>query len=918
MFKSITEIFDESRRELKKMDIIAKEIDALDAEMMGLTDSALQMKTEELKIRVLAGATLDEILVEAFAVVREAASRVLGKKPFFVQLLGALSLHRGDIAEMKTGEGKTLTSLMPAYLNAISGKGVHIITVNEYLAKRDADEMGQVHRFLGLTVGLNINSMSAIEKQKGYACDIVYSTNSEVGFDYLRDNMVLYAKDKVQRPLNYAIVDEVDSILIDEARTPLIISGGKKNAAPLYHAADKFVKSLKKVDYEIDYEAKSIQLTPVGVTKAEKTFRTMNLFAVEHTELVHRILQGLRANYIMLRDVEYVVSGGEVKIVDQFTGRILEGRRYNDGLHQAIEAKESVEMKEETATLATITYQNYFRLYKKLSGMTGTAKTEEEEFLNTYNMRVICIPTNKDIIRQDESDVIYATLQSKYIALVAEITERHKKGQPILVGTVAVESSEIISKMLKKEGVPHEVLNAKNHEREADIIADAGKKGSVTIATNMAGRGTDIKLGADVPKLGGLAVLGSERHESRRIDNQLRGRSGRQGDPGYSRFFISFGDELLLRFGNQQMITRALEKTMQGDALESKIFAKRIESAQSQIEGVNHDVRKQILQYDDVLRRQREIMYAQRDTILNAENIDKLIEKMIIATARNIVVSELNNGLKKVTVKEKAAAIITEIEKDFSMKTDVNIADLELLQQKEFTVKIEEMLIAAYIKKHGEVPTEMFEEFQKVISLRVLDDHWMRHIDAMSHLRESIHLRGYAQRNPVYAYQEEAFEMFEAINRALAFDITQYVLRSQIVDNLKRKEAVKGQSANRGGINPEQKKKELAEKVEAGPVVTKSPKTAIPKPAVKKVATKVTPKSVATKTTAKATPKPAVKNVATKTTATPKPKPAVKKVATTPAKPTVKKVAAKTTAKATIPKPAVKKVATKATPKATK
>ena len=921
MLGKLTQIFDESRRELKKMDLIAKEIDALDATISKLTDEQLKAKTDEFRKRLANGETLADILVESFAVVREAASRVLGKKPFFVQLLGALALHRGDIAEMKTGEGKTLTSLMPAYLNGLDKKGVHIITVNEYLAKRDAEEMGLVHQFLGLTVGLNLNSMSAIEKQKAYAADITYSTNSEMGFDYLRDNMVLYAKDKVQKPLNYAIVDEVDSILIDEARTPLIISGGKKNAAPLYHAADTFVKSLKKADYEIDYEAKSIQLTPEGVAKAEKAFRTTNLFAVEHTELVHRILQSLRANYIMLRDVEYVVAGGEVKIVDQFTGRILDGRRYNDGLHQAIEAKESVDMKEETATLATITYQNYFRLYKKLSGMTGTAKTEEEEFLNTYNMRVICIPTNQEVIRIDEPDVIYADLESKYKALVKEITERHKKGQPILVGTVAVESSEIISKMLKKEGVKHEVLNAKHHEREAEIIAEAGEKGAVTIATNMAGRGTDIKLGKGVAELGGLAVLGSERHESRRIDNQLRGRSGRQGDPGYSKFFISFGDELLLRFGNQALIQKTLGNALQGEALESKMFAKRIESAQSQIEGVNHDVRKQILQYDDVLRRQREIMYAQRDTILNSENIDQLIEKMITTTATNIVESEINNGIKKVALKDKVADIIKTVEQDFMLKVTTSMAELEAMNQKDFTAALSKILLDGYKAKHAEVPEGMFEEFQKVISLRVLDDHWMRHIDAMSHLRESIHLRGYAQRNPVYAYQEEAFEMFEAINRALAFDVTQYVLRSQIVDNLKRKEAVKGQSANRGGVDPQAKKaaKKLAEETKAAEkevVAKKAPAkkattTAKKAPAKKAATTTAAKKAPVKKAEATATAKKApVKKAATTTTAKKAP---VKKAATTATakKAPVKKAATTTTAK----KAPVKKATTTTTAK---
>ena len=823
MFKGFTEIFDESRRELAKMEVIAKQIDALDATMQKLSDEELRAKTDAFRAQLDAGKTLDDILPEAYAVVREMADRVLGEKPYFVQLLGAIAIHRGDIAEMKTGEGKTLTSLMPAYLNALTGKGVHIITVNEYLAGRDAEEMGKVHKALGLTVGLNKNELSAIEKQRAYAADITYSTNSEVGFDYLRDNMVLYARDKVQRPLNFAIVDEVDSILIDESRTPLIISGGKKNAAPLYHAANSFVKSLRDTDYEIDYEAKSIQLTPEGVAKAEKTFRTTNLFAIEHTELVHRIMQSLRANYIMQKDVEYVVAAGEVQIVDQFTGRVLDGRRYNDGLHQAIEAKENVEIKEETSTLATITYQNYFRLYKKLSGMTGTAKTEEEEFLETYNMRVIVIPTNEPVIRQDDPDVIYANLEAKHTALIAEIIKRHELGQPVLVGTVAVESSEEISRLLTKKGVRHEVLNARQHEREAEIIKKAGQKGAITIATNMAGRGTDIKLGAGVTELGGLAVLGSERHESRRIDNQLRGRAGRQGDPGYSRFFISFEDELMKRFGNQKIIQRMLTGALDGDPLESKLFSKQIESAQKQIEGVNHDIRKQILQYDDVLRRQRDIIYVQRDTILYSENIDTLIKKMILNTAKNLVggIYEIKRSAEE--QKNQVVELVNQVKKEFLVDVKVKPEEFGTIKQEQLLEAVNTTLLGGYEAKKEEVHEDMFEEFQKVIALRILDQNWMRHIDNMSHLRESIHLRGYAQMNPVYAYQEEGYDMYVAMTTARDYEVTQYILRAQIVDNLKRKEAVKGQSANRGGIDPEVEKK--AKALENGePKVTVTPK----------------------------------------------------------------------------------------------
>jgi len=878
MKKGLVQLFDESRRELKKMDVIAKKVDALDATMQQLSDEQLQKKTTEFKNRLDKGETLDDLLPEAFAVVREAAFRVLKQKPFYVQILGAIALHQGDIAEMKTGEGKTLTSIMPAYLNALLGQGVHIITVNEYLAGRDAAEMGKVYDFLGLTVGLNINSLNAAQKKEAYAADITYSTNSEVGFDYLRDNMVLYAKDKVQRPLNYAIIDEVDSILIDESRTPLIISGGKKQTAPLYHAADGFVKKLKQGDYEINYEAKSIQLTPEGISKAEQDFHTDNIFSIEHTELIHRIMQSLRANYVMQRDVEYVVADGEVKIVDQFTGRILEGRRYNDGLHQAIEAKERVNIEEETSTLATITYQNFFRLYKKLSGMTGTAKTEEEEFLETYNMRVISIPTNKPVIREDEPDLLFASLQAKYNALINEIVERHKKGQPILVGTVAVESSEVISRLLKQKKIPHEVLNAKNHEREADIIAEAGQKGAVTIATNMAGRGTDIKLGAGVPELGGLAVLGSERHESRRIDNQLRGRSGRQGDAGYSRFFISFEDELMLRFGNQPLLKKLLSSTMQDEALESKQLAKQIESAQKQIEGVNHDVRKQIVQYDDVLRRQRDIIYAQRDSILYSENIDRLIQKMMQHTAKALVETALEQRLKKEDRKAKVAELISTLKKDFLADVAITEDEYETIKEQELTARVDAALLQAYEAKKAEVSEETFEEFQKVIALRMLDQNWMRHISSMSQLRESIHLRGYAQRNPVYAYQEEGYDMYESMTSMRDYEVSQYIVRAQIVDNLKRKEAVKGQSANRGGMQPEEY---AAKKPDTSAKVTSGATTKAGKKSAKKAAKK------ATKTLERTEQQQSETGKAMKTT-TVKKKPTVKKIEKTEEKQTTK------------------------------
>lgn len=805
MIKKLTGLFDEGRSELKKIDKIAKEVDALDAKMQALSDEELKAKTEEFKGRLDAGETLDDILPEAFATIREAAFRVTGMKPFYVQILGALALHRGDIAEMKTGEGKTLTSTMPAYLNALSGKGVHIVTVNEYLAGRDAREMGEIFSWLGLTVGLNLNELNAEQKQAAYNCDITYTTNNELGFDYLRDNMVLYGKDKVQRPLNYAIIDEVDSILVDEARTPLIISGGKKQTAPLYMSADAFAKGLKEEqDYLVDIESKTVQLTPEGVAKAESVFKIDNLFDLENTELVHRIQQALRANYIMGRDVEYVVQKGEILIVDQFTGRIMPGRAYSDGLHQAIEAKESVEIREETVTLATITFQNFFRLYEKLSGMTGTAKTEEEEFLNTYNMRVIEIPTNKPVIRDDSVDYIYGTLDAKFNALADDVAQRHEAGQPVLIGTVAVETSEHISQLLKNRNIPHEILNAKNHSREAEIIAKAGEKGSVTLATNMAGRGTDIKLGEGVAELGGLAVLGSERHESRRIDNQLRGRSGRQGDPGYSRFYISLEDELMRRFGGDR-VQRLLNGALGDEALESKTISKQVESSQKRVEGVNYDIRKQLMDYDDVLRRQREIMYAQRDMILYAEEINELIHKMITATAKNLCLKY--DLIGKTDDKFDFEPLVTDLNKTFFGREYVTIdeAKKNCTDGEKAAAWIEAQFNKFYADKQEQTDTTAFNEFQKVIALRVIDEYWMAHIDAMSHLRDGIHLRSYAQQNPVHAYQEEGFRMFEQLNANIALQTTLYVMRAQIVDHLKREEAVKGQSAQRGGAKSELK-----------------------------------------------------------------------------------------------------------------
>ena len=625
MANFLRRMIENDKKELKRLSGIADKVEEYSSDMEKLSDGQLRGKTEEFRGRYQAGETLDDLLPEAFAVVREAAKRVLGLYPYHVQLMGGIVLHDGNIPEMKTGEGKTLTATMPVYLNALTGEGVHVVTVNEYLATRDSTEMGELYNFLGLSVGLNINSKTSEEKREAYNCDITYSTNNELGFDYLRDNMVVYQSQMVQRPLNYAIVDEVDSILIDEARTPLIISGAAEKSTALYTRTDNFVKRLKEdEDFKIDIQSKTIGLTEQGIEKAEENFGLENLYDLDNTALTHHLDQALRANFIMIRDIDYVVQEGKVLIVDQFTGRIMDGRRYSDGLHQAIEAKEAVEIEDETKTMATITFQNYFRMYKKLAGMTGTAKTEEEEFREIYNIEVIQIPTNRPIIREDHADLLYPTLESKFHAVVQDIKERHRKGQPILVGTVAVETSELLSNMLDREKVPHEVLNAKNHFKEAEIIMNAGQKGSVTIATNMAGRGTDIKLGLGVVELGGLAVIGTERHESRRIDNQLRGRSGRQGDPGVSQFYLSLEDDLMKRFGSER-IKAFLDRMKVEDedaVIQSKMLTRQVESAQKRVEGNNYDTRKNVLQYDDVMREQREVIYKQRqDVIMGDERL---------------------------------------------------------------------------------------------------------------------------------------------------------------------------------------------------------------------------------------------------------------------------------------------------------
>ena len=787
----LKKLFDHEYKELEKFKEIAIQIDDLDEEMSKLSDKKLKAKTEEFKERLKNGETLEDIKVEAFAVAREAAYRVIGEKPYFVQILGGLAIHYGNIAEMKTGEGKTLTSVMPAYLNALTGEGVHIITVNEYLAGRDANWMGKIYEFLGLTVGINYREYNQEQKREAYNCDIMYSTNNEIGFDYLRDNMVVRAEDRVQRPLNFVIIDEVDSVLIDEARTPLIISGGQMQSANLYMQADKFAKTLKENDgYIYDPKTKATSLDAEGIKRAEKFFNVKNLYDIEHATLVHFINQALHANFSMKKDFDYVVQDGKIVIVDQFTGRLMPGRSFSEGLHQAIEAKEGVKINEETKTLATITFQNLFRMYKKLAGMTGTAKTEEEEFRDIYNMYVIQIPTNKPIIRQDYSDLIFATEEGKYRAIVKEIKERHAKGQPVLVGTVAVENSERLSKMLKKEGIPHEVLNAKNNAREAEIIAKAGEKGAVTIATNMAGRGTDIKLGKGVKELGGLCVLGSERHESRRIDNQLRGRAGRQGDPGMTQFCVSFEDDLMVRFGTDR--TKALLQKVGFDgelSIRSKALSKSIESAQKRVEGNNFDTRKHLLEYDDVINTQRNIIYKQRNEILDSDSIHSLTLKHFRDHISNIVNSHLidSNELTGQDVSE-----ILETVNENLLKNDLSIENLEELDPQSLIDTIYDKVVEEYEAKIADFPDELKNEFEKAISLRVIDTHWMEHINAMSLLREGIYLRQYAQENPLRAYTSEGYEMFDNLIATIDQDISRYLTNAEIRQNVKREQTIKG------------------------------------------------------------------------------------------------------------------------------
>ncbi|MFJ7639467.1 preprotein translocase subunit SecA [Peribacillus sp. NPDC097225] len=795
MLNILNKVFDPNKRELKRLEKVADQVEALADEMASLSDEQLTAKTEEFKKRYQNGETVDDLLVEAFAVVREGAKRALGMYPFRVQIMGGASLHDGNISEMKTGEGKTLTSTMPVYLNAITGKGVHVVTVNEYLAQRDATDMGVLYNFLGLSVGLNLNSHSKEEKQEAYNADITYSTNNELGFDYLRDNMVLYKEQMVQRPLHYAVIDEVDSILIDEARTPLIISGAAQKSAQLYIQANAFVRTLKKdTDYTYDEKTKGVQLTEEGMNRAERAFNIDNLFDINHVTLNHHINQALKAHVAMHLDVDYVVQDGEIVIVDQFTGRLMKGRRYSEGLHQAIEAKEGLEIQNESMTLATITFQNYFRMYEKLSGMTGTAKTEEEEFRNIYNMNVIAIPTNRDIVRDDRPDLIYASMDGKFRAVVEDIAERHVKGQPVLVGTVAIETSEIISNYLTKKGIPHNVLNAKNHEREAEIILNAGNKGAVTIATNMAGRGTDIKLGEGVKDVGGLAVIGTERHESRRIDNQLRGRSGRQGDPGVTQFYLSMEDELMRRFGSDNMKSMMARLGMDdSQPIQSKMVSRAVESAQKRVEGNNFDSRKQLLQYDDVLRQQREIIYKQRFDVMESENLREIVETMITASIQRNVAAFAPMGDEEGW---NLQGLVDYLNGNLFQEGEITIADLDGKDESELVEFILGKVKESYDQKEAELSEEQMREFEKVIVLRAVDSKWMDHIDAMEQLRQGIHLRAYGQIDPLREYQSEGFAMFESMIASMEDEVTKYIMKAEIRNNLERKEVIKGQAVN--------------------------------------------------------------------------------------------------------------------------
>ncbi len=803
----IKSLVDSEYKELQKFKKIADAIEAMEPEMQKLSDEELASKTIEFREDIKNGTTLDNLIVPAFAVAREAAYRIIGEKPYYVQLLGGLAIHFGNIAEMKTGEGKTLTEILPAYLNALAGEGVHIITVNEFLAQRDSEWMGKIFSFLGLTVGLNLRELSPEEKRDVYNADITYSTNNEIGFDYLRDNMVIRKEDRVQRGLNFVIIDEVDSVLIDEARTPLIISGGKMNSKNLYMDSDLAVKKLKEdVDYTIDEKTKSVSLTEEGSEKVQASFGLKNLYDEENTALVHHIIQALKANFGMKKDVDYMVNDqGEVVIIDQFTGRLMPGRQFSEGLHQAIEAKEGVKINEETKTMATITFQNLFRMYKKIAGMTGTAKTEEEEFRDIYNMYVIRIPTNKPVIRKDYTDLIYSTEAGKYRAIVEKIKEIHATGEPILVGTISVENNERLSKMLKREGVPHEVLNAKNHSREAEIIAKAGERGAVTIATNMAGRGTDIKLGEGVLELGGLFVIGTERHESRRIDNQLRGRAGRQGDPGASQFFVSFEDELMRRFGTDKIKTMVQSLGLpENQAIQNKMLSKSIETAQKKVEGNNYDMRKHLLDYDNIISEQRVIIYRKRNELLDAETE----REIVLDTFKNHIcdVVEKHIAPEGKLTKDDNSDIVDFVNNNLLRKSNITVEDISGKKIEDVEDFIYNVVATEYENKTSEFPEEVIDQFERMISLRVIDAAWIEHITTMEHLKEGINLRGYAQTNPLQAYALEGYNIFQNLLENVDQNISNFLLKAEIKQNTVERKPVQRMQMNDG-----------KEKVSSGP-----------------------------------------------------------------------------------------------------
>ena len=788
----LSKILDGNNKEIKQLGKLADKVIALEEKTAILTDEEIRNKTKQFQTELAdidnvkkQNDYLDKILPEAYALVREGSKRVFNMTPYKVQIMGGIAIHKGDIAEMRTGEGKTLTATMPTYLNALAGRGVHVITVNEYLSSVQSEEMAELYNFLGLTVGLNLNSKTTEEKREAYAQDITYSTNNELGFDYLRDNMVNYSEDRVMRPLHFAIIDEVDSILIDEARTPLIISGEAEKSTSLYTQANVFAKMLKQdEDYKYDEKTKSVHLTEQGADKAERMFKVENLYDVQNVDVISHINTALRAHVTLQRDVDYMVVDGEVLIVDQFTGRTMPGRRFSEGLHQAIEAKEGVQIQNESKTMASITFQNYFRMYNKLAGMTGTAKTEEEEFRNIYNMTVTQIPTNKPVQRNDKSDLIYISQKGKFDAVVEDVVEKHKAGQPVLLGTVAVETSEYISNLLKKRGIRHDVLNAKNHEREAEIVAGAGQKGAVTIATNMAGRGTDIKLGEGVEELGGLAVIGTERHESRRIDDQLRGRSGRQGDKGDSRFYLSLQDELMIRFGSERL-QKMMSRLGLDDStpIESKMVSRAVESAQKRVEGNNFDARKRILEYDEVLRKQREIIYNERNSIIDEEDSSQVVDAMLRSTLQR----SINYYINTADDEPEYQPFIDYINDIFLQEGDITEDDIKGKDAEDIFEVVWAKIEAAY-QSQKDILEEQMNEFERMILLRSIDSHWTDHIDTMDQLRQGIHLRSYAQQNPLRDYQNEGHELFDIMMQNIEEDTCKYILKSvvQFEDDVER------------------------------------------------------------------------------------------------------------------------------------